>query len=95
MTSSLNQEANGRNLDLNPARELRSSPLRNEVISIDPERLSGAPCFAGTRVPIQTLWDYLEGGDSLDEFLDGFPGVTREQAVAVLEFARERLLTDL
>ncbi|MDQ3812708.1 MAG: DUF433 domain-containing protein [Armatimonadota bacterium] len=68
---------------------------RADVISIDPERVSGAPCFVGTRVPIKTLWDYLEGGDSLDEFLDGFPGVTREQAIAVLELARECLLEGL
>jgi uncharacterized protein (DUF433 family) len=61
-------------------------------IKVDPEIMSGTPCFAGTRVPIQNLFDYIEGGESLDEFLEGFPSVTREQAIAVLEMARERLL---
>ena len=46
--------------------------------------MSGAPCFAGTRVPIQNLIDYLEGGDSIDDFLDGFPSVSREQVIATL-----------
>lgn len=68
---------------------------RSIVISIDPERMSGAPCFVGTRVPIKHLWDYLEGGDSLDEFLEGFPGVSREQAIQALEIAFERLLEGL
>jgi uncharacterized protein (DUF433 family) len=63
------------------------------VIHIDPEILSGTPVFVGTRVPVQSLFDYLEAGDSLDEFLRQFPSVTREQAVAALELARESLLT--
>ena len=50
--------------------------------------MSGAPVFTGTRVPIQTLLDYLEGGESVDDFLEGFPSVTREQVVAFLEEAR-------
>ncbi len=58
------------------------------VIWIDLERVSGAPCFYGTRVPIQNLFDYLEGGHTLEDFLEGFPPVTREQAVKVLELAR-------
>ncbi len=61
------------------------------VISIHPQRLSGKPCFAGTRVPIQNLFDYLEGGETIEDFLEGFPGVSREQAVAVLELAQTRL----
>ena len=65
------------------------------IIWINPARLSGAPCFAGTRVPIKNLFDYLEGGDTLDEFLDGYPGVTKAQAVAVLEFAASGLLERL
>ncbi len=65
------------------------------VIWINPQRLSGAPCFYATRVPIKNLFDYLEGGESLGEFLDGFPGVTHEQAVAVLELARRGLLAGL
>ena len=65
---------------------------RVDLVWIDPERLSGTPCFAGTRVPIKHLWDYLEAGEPLDEFLEGFPGVTREQAVGVLEMAFREFL---
>lgn len=63
----------------------------SNVISIHPERVSGQPCFKGTRVPIQNLFDYLEGGESIDDFLEGFPGVSREQAIAVIELAQEQL----
>ena len=55
------------------------------VVSIDPEIMGGTPCFRGTRVPVQTLLDYIEAGDPLGEFLENFPSVTREQAVAFLE----------
>ena len=58
---------------------------REEVYHSDPDVLGGTPIFAGTRVPVPTLLDYLEGGDTLDEFLDGFPGVSRKQAVGFLE----------
>ena len=58
------------------------------VIMQDPEILSGEPVFRGTRVPFQNLLDYLEGGETLDEFLKQFPGVTREQAIAALEEAK-------
>ena len=54
--------------------------------------MSGVPCFAGTRVPIQNLIDYLEGGDSIDEFLQDFPSVAREQVISFLEEAKESLL---
>jgi uncharacterized protein (DUF433 family) len=64
----------------------------DDVIWVDSERLSGAPCFKGTRVPIANLFDYLEGGDDIDDFLDAFEGVSREQVVKVLELARENLL---
>ena len=57
----------------------------SSVIKIDPEIMSGAPCFAGTRVPIQNLIDYLEGGDSIDEFLEDFQSVSREQVITFLE----------
>ena len=67
-------------------------PAAAEVIHSDPEILGGIPVFVGTRVPVQNLIDCLEAGDSLDEFLDSFPTVTREQAVAALEIAREALL---
>lgn len=63
------------------------------VIHSDPETLGGTPVFVGTRVPVQTLLDYLEEGASLDEFLDHFPTVTREQAVATLELAKEMLVS--
>ena len=58
----------------------------------DPETLSGEPVFRGTRVPFQALLDYLEGGDTLDEFLEQYPGVTREQAIAALEEAKALVL---
>jgi len=66
--------------------------MKNGVIEIDPEKLSGTPVFAGTRVPIQNLFDYLEGGDTLENFLEGFPLVTREQAIAVVEMAEAPLV---
>lgn len=64
------------------------------VIQIDPEIQSGAPVFAGTRVPVKNLFDYLEAGDTIDQFLDDFPSVTREQVIAALELARESLVPD-
>ncbi len=63
-------------------------------VSIDPEIMSGTPCFVGTRVPIQNLFDYMEGGDDLEEFLDDFPSVTKQAAIAVLEMARRTLTTE-
>lgn len=62
------------------------------VIIQDPEIMSGEPVFRGTRVPFQTLLDYLEGGETLDEFLKQYPGVSREQAIAALEEAKSLLL---
>ena len=58
---------------------------RPAVVHSDPEKLGGTPVFVGTRVPVKSLLDYLEGGHRLDDFLDDFPTVTREQAVAALE----------
>lgn len=66
--------------------------LASSVIHTDPEILGGTPVFVGTRVPLKTLIDYLEGGHPLDDFLDDFPSVTREQAVAALEEAQEALI---
>jgi uncharacterized protein (DUF433 family) len=57
------------------------------LITTSPDRLSGTPVFAGTRVPVQTLMEYIEGGDSLDDFLADFPSVSREHALAMLELA--------
>lgn len=62
------------------------------LITTSPDRLSGTPVFAGTRVPVQTLIDYLEAGDSLEAFLNDFPSVSREHAVAGLELAKTVLL---
>ena len=64
------------------------------LVTCDPETMSGAPCFAGTRVPVQNLFDYLEGTSLLEDFLEDFPSVSREAAVAVLEAAKNRLLSD-
>ena len=64
-----------------------------ELIETNPEKMSGVPVFRGTRVPITHLFEYLEGGETLNEFLDQFPTVTREQALAVLELSRETLLS--
>jgi uncharacterized protein (DUF433 family) len=66
-----------------------TSPL----ISSSPDVLGGTPVFRGTRVPVQTLIEYLEGGQTIDDFLDGFPTVTREQIIAFLEEAKARMLT--
>jgi len=60
-------------------------------IRIDPEIMHGTPCFAGTRVPIKNLFDALEHNRSIEEFLEGFPTVTREQVLAVLEMARDKV----
>lgn len=66
-------------------------PVVSTVIHSDPEIMGGTPVFVGTRVPFQNLIDYLAGGDTLDEFLHQFPSVSREQAIAALELAREIL----
>jgi len=67
---------------------------RKPVTQRSPDILSGTPVFAGTRVPVKTLIDYLEAGDRLEDFLQDFPTVTREQAVAALKIAKEALLQD-
>ena len=66
--------------------------IQKPVVHSDPEILGGIPVFVGTRVPFQAPLDYLEGGETLDEFLENFPTVTREQAIAALEQAKEALL---
>lgn len=88
-----------------PSRPLTEEELEGDLIRpgdalfgivwINPQRMSGAPCFAGTRVPITSLFQHIEAGDPLDVFLDDFPGVTREQAVAVLELSQEKLFAEL
>jgi uncharacterized protein (DUF433 family) len=68
--------------------------MKTPLITIDPQIHSGSPVFTGTRVPVKTLFDHLEAGDSLEVFLDDFPSVSREQAIAVLEEARAALMAD-
>jgi uncharacterized protein (DUF433 family) len=68
-----------------------SMPTLESVVRSNPDVLGGTPVFAGTRVPVKNLLDYLAAGDSLDRFLDHFPSVTREQAVAALEIAKDLL----
>ena len=68
------------------------SPSLELVVHADPEILGGTPVFVGTRVPFQALIDYLEGGHPLDDFLEDFPSVTREQAIAALDCARDAML---
>jgi len=64
----------------------------DEIVWVDPERLSGEPCFKGTRVPIQALIDHIEGNSTLEDFLKGFPSVSREQAIKFIELAKENLI---
>jgi uncharacterized protein (DUF433 family) len=76
-------------LDVSPREPVDPEFVPDQLIMIDPDICSGAPVFNGTRVPIQTLFDYIEDSASLDEFLNGFPGVSRAHAIAVLDFARK------
>lgn len=66
--------------------------MKNEIVSVSPDVMGGTPVFAGTRVPVQTLLDYLEGGETIEDFLEGFPTVSREQIVAFLESAKAAFL---
>lgn len=68
-------------------------PTLESIVTVDPEVMSGTPVFAGTRVPVKNLLDYLAAGDPLERFLDHFPSVRREQAVAALEIAADLLRT--
>ena len=64
----------------------------DDAVWVSPQRMSGTPCFRGTRVPIQSLIDFLEGGETIDAFLNLYPPITREQVLAVLDFANGQLL---
>ncbi len=64
----------------------------DDIVWVDPERMGGIPCFKGTRVPVQTLIDHIEGNSTLDDFLSGFPSVSREQAIQFIELAKDYLL---
>jgi uncharacterized protein (DUF433 family) len=68
-------------------------PKAPDIVHSDPGILEGTPVFVGTRVPVQTLFDYLEGGETLDEFLRQFPSVSRDQAIAALDLARDSVIT--
>jgi uncharacterized protein (DUF433 family) len=64
----------------------------NDIVWVDADRLSGTPCFKGTRIPVQTLIDHIEGNSTLEDFLAGFPSVSREQAIQFIEPAKDTLL---
>jgi uncharacterized protein (DUF433 family) len=66
--------------------------MSHPVVSRDPEVMGGAPVFSGTRVPVQTLLDYIEAGETIDNFLEGFPSVTRKQVIAFFEESKDRLI---
>lgn len=66
--------------------------MKEPIVARDSEVMGGTPVFAGTRVPVQTLLDYLEAGESIDDFLEGFPTVTRRHVIAFLEEAKDRLV---
>jgi uncharacterized protein (DUF433 family) len=88
-----------------PVRPLTADDLAGDLIQpghplfgivwVNHERMSGTPCFTGSRVPIQSLFDHLEAGDSLDDFLADFPPVTHAQTVALLEISRSKILDEL
>ena len=64
----------------------------DEAVWVSPQRMSGAPCFRGTRVPVQSLIDFLEGGENIDQFLKLYPDITREQVLTVLDFANRQIV---
>jgi uncharacterized protein (DUF433 family) len=69
--------------------------MKQPVVCCSPEVMGGAPVFHGTRVPVQTLLDYIEAGETIDDFLEGFPSVTREQVIAFLEEAKDWLIKSI
>jgi uncharacterized protein (DUF433 family) len=66
--------------------------MDKQIITSSPDVMGGTPVFSGTRVPLQTFIEYIKGGESIDDFLDGFPTVTREQIIAFLEEAKEHMI---
>jgi len=68
--------------------------MKSSVVTSSPEVMGGTPVFAGTRVPIENLLDYLEGGESIEDFLEGFPSVSREQVITFLEETKARVLAE-
>jgi uncharacterized protein (DUF433 family) len=71
-----------------------STAMKSSVVTSSPDVMGGTPVFAGTRVPVETFLEYIEGGESIDDFLEGFPSVTREQVVAFLEETKARVLAE-
>lgn len=69
--------------------------MKTPVVSSNPEVMGGTPVFHGTRVPVQTLLDYLEAGETIDDFLEGFPSVSREQVISFLEEAKDKLVASV
>lgn len=86
------KDANAFKLYVNLRSCMLISVMKTHAVSVDREVMGGTPVFENTRVPVQTLIDYLEGGESIDDFLKGFPSVTREQVIELLEEAKERIL---
>lgn len=82
-------------LNLDQKSALPTDAALARYVERDPTRLGGVPVFRGTRVPVKSLFDHLQAGDSLETFLDDFPGVTREEAVGVLELAGRHLLAEV
>ena len=82
-------------IELEDYERIPDSDPRSSAIWINPARVSGVACFAHSRVPLHILWDHLEEGPSMDEFLDGFEGVTHEQAKTVLRMAFDKLIESL
>ena len=72
-----------------------SLPMKDPVVCLSPDVMGGTPVFCGTRVPVQTLLDYLQAGDTIGDFLAGFPSVTREQVIEFLEQAKDRLVASV
>lgn len=68
--------------------------MKISIVEVDPEKMGGTPVFRGTRVPVQTLIDYIEGGETVDEFMEDFPTVSRKQVVEYLETAKEKMFAE-
>jgi uncharacterized protein (DUF433 family) len=73
--------------------KVQADDPRFGLVWVNPERMSGAPCFFGTRVPVQSLFDYIEAGDTVDDFVDGFPPISRDHVLAVLRLAKAGIET--
>jgi len=72
--------------------DMDTQTIKEKIISTSPDIMGGTPVFVGTRVPLQTMIDYVEAGESIDDFLEGFPTVKREQVVGFLDEAKERII---